>query len=568
MCAYQRVNGSYSCQNSKLINGILKEELGFQGYVLSDWYATHSGVASVEAGLDLDLPGRIRNRNVRLPEIDKYAAFFGGNITEMINNGTVEESRIDDMIARIMTPYYHLHQDEDFPTIDPSSVMLNTFSGPSTWFRDDWQIDMGEPIRDVRDNHADLIKEIAAASTVLLKNSDNALPLRSPRYIAVFGNGAGDVQNGPLNRFGSPASLEYGTLSVGGGSGAGRQSNLVTPLRALQDRAQQDGTLLEYWLNNTLIATSNVTTLWYPRAPDVCLVFVKAWAREVIDRNDLNLAYRGNEVVESVAKDCGNTIVITHTPGQVNYPFADHPNVTAILHAHYPGEQSGPSLVDVLYGEVNPSGKLPYTIAHNESDYNAPIVTDIQTNGTEDWQSWFDEGLEIDYRHFDAQNISVQYEFGFGLSYTTFSLGDVSVKRAGDESAPIRALPEDAPAAPGGNPALWDVLYEAEVFLRNTGDVRGSTVAQLYVSFPNNAPAGTPPQVLRGFEKIELAPGERRPVTFALMRRDISYWDVVRQQWVIPQGEIRLIVGFSSRDLQTSVVIDPLSTPGKRGNVL
>lgn len=551
MCAYQRINGSYACQNSKLLNGVLKEELGFQGYVVSDWYATHSGVASAEAGLDLDLPGRIRNRNVRLPEINKYAAFFGGNITTMVNNGTLDENRLDDMITRIMTPYYHLRQDEeDFPTIDPSSVTLNTFSGPDTWFKDDWDINMTEPVRDVRGDHPQLIREIAAASTILLKNTNNALPLKAPQYLAVFGNDLGDVQNGPINRFGSPDSLEYGTLAVGGGSGAGRLSNLVTPLRALQSRTEQDGTLLEYWLNNTMVATSNVTELWSHQMPDACLVFVKAWAREVIDRNDLNLGYMGNEMVESVAKDCGNTIVISHTPGPVNYPFADHPNVTAILSAHYPGEQSGPSIVDVLYGDVNPSGRLPYTIALNESDYNAPIVTDIQTNGTEDWQSWFEEGLEIDYRYFDAQDLPVQFEFGFGLSYTNFSMHDLNITKV-DQVAdvPISSIPDFLPVIPGGNPALWGTLFKVQTHVRNTGDVKGATVAQLYVGFPQGSPAGTPPRVLRGFKKIELAPGEQRPVTFDLMRRDLSFWDVVRQEWVIPEGQFEFSVGFSSRDI-------------------
>jgi beta-glucosidase len=220
----------------------------------------------------------------------------------------------------------------------------------------------------------------------LLKNN-NALPLNAPRYLGIFGNDAGEGQNGPLNRFGSPDSLEYGTYAVGGGSGAARLTDLVTPQEAIKARARQDGTVVESWLNNTLIAESDVTSLWSYRGPDVCLVFLKSWARGVIDRQTLQLDWNGTQVVESVANACNNTIVITHSAGVNVLPFPDHPNVTAILLAHYPGQESGNSIADVLYGDVNPSERLPYTIAYNEADYNAPILTDIQTTGVDDWQS-------------------------------------------------------------------------------------------------------------------------------------------------------------------------------------
>ncbi|KAL5337328.1 glycoside hydrolase superfamily [Aspergillus crustosus] len=411
MCSYQRLNGSYTCQNSKLLNGLLKNELGFQGYVVSDWYALHAGIDAAEAGMDMDMPGTTRYNRTVVPELERMSSFFGGNATTMVMNGTLDEARLDDMVTRIMTPYFHLHQDEDYPTVDLSSVYLNTFSNQSSWLRD-WEITQDTSVRDVRENHAGIIRRHAAESTVLLKNINDALPLKSPRYIGIFGNDAGETQNGPLNHFGSSESLEYGTYAVGGGSGAARVTYLVTPQEAIKARATQDGTVVESWLNNTLIATSDVTSLWSYRGPDVCLVFLKSWAREVIDRESLQLDWNGTQVVESVASECNNTIVITHSAGVNVLPFADHPNVTAILLAHYQGQESGNSIMDVLYGDVNPSGRLPYTIAYNESDYNAPIVTDIQTTGVEDWQSWFDEKLEIDYRYFDAHNISVRYEFG------------------------------------------------------------------------------------------------------------------------------------------------------------
>lgn len=558
MCSYQRLNGSYACQNSKLLNGLLKDELGFQGYVVSDWYALHAGVDAANAGMDMDMPGTSRYNKTVLAELGRMSSFFGGNITTMVRNGSLEEARLDDMATRIMTPYFYLHQDEDYPTVDPSSVYLNTFSNQSSWLRD-WNTTQDTSVRDVRENHAGIIRRHAAESTVLLKNVNNALPLKAPRYIGIFGNDAGEGQNGPLNRFGSPDSLEYGTHAVGGGSGAARLTYLVTPQEALKARAKQDETVVESWLNNTLIAESDVISLWSYRGPDVCLVFLKSWAREVIDRENLQLDWNGAEVVESVASACNNTIVITHSAGVNVLPFADHPNVTAILLAHYPGQESGNSITDVLYGDVNPSGRLPYTIAYDEADYNAPIVTDIQTTGVDDWQSWFDEQLEIDYRYFDTHNISVRYEFGYGLSYTTFHMSNMMLEST-QKPGSISKFPKEGRVVPGGNPELWQTLYNIRVDVINTGLVRGSAVPQLYISFPDSTPSATPPRQLRGFEKLELAPGERRTVTFALMRRDISYWDIVSQRWAVPSGEFTISAGFSSRDLVTFTAVTPIDS--------
>lgn len=549
MCSYNRLNGSQACQNSKAQNGLLKGELGFQGYIMSDWGGTHSGIASVEGGLDMDMPGGLGPYGM----VADGHSFFGGNLTLAVNNGTLDVARLDDMVLRILTPYFLLGQDQDFPTVDPSSADLNTFSPRSTWLRD-WNL-TGDVSRDVRGDHGSLIRKHGAASTVLLKNEKNALPLKAPKSIAVFGNDAGEDTEGFYNQ----NDFEFGTLSVGGGSGTGRLTYLVSPLEAIKARASKDNALVQQWLNNTLIVNSNVTDLWVPTPPEVCLVFLKTWAEEGKDRQHLDVDWDGNEVVESVAKFCNNTIVVTHSSGINTLPFADHPNVTAILAAHYPGQETGNAIVDVLYGDVNPSAKLPYTIAFNGTDYNAPPTTAINTTGSWDWQSWFDEKLEIDYRYFDAHNISVRYEFGFGLSYTTFGLGDDLAVEALNQSAKITSAPEDLPIQPGGNPALWESLYNVTISVSNTGGIAGATVPQLYVTFPDSTPAGTPPRQLRGFEKVYLESCQSKKVGFELMRRDLSYWDVVSQQWLIPEGEFTLSVGFSSRDLKATTKICPYS---------
>ncbi|THZ08588.1 putative beta-glucosidase [Aureobasidium pullulans] len=547
MCSYNRLNSSYACQNSKALNGLLKEELGFQGYVMSDWGATHAGVANIEAGMDMDMPGTIAF-------FQAGTSYYGQNLTNAVNNGTVPESRIDDAAHRIMTPYFFLGQDQDFPLIDPSSGPINILGVQP--YLDSFQY--GEANVDVRANHADLIRKLGSAGTILLKNTNNALPLNKPRNIAVFGNDAGDPENGlySLSLTGN-GDYEYGHLAVGGGSGTGRLTYLSTPLDALKVRAKQDGTNLQWILNNTLLANANTAAGFgaiYPQ-PDTCIVTIKTWAAEGNDKANLLPDYNGTQVVENVAAWCNNTIVVTHTSGPIVMPWADHPNVTAILAAHFAGQESGNSLVDVLYGEYNPSGKLPYTIAYNESDYAfARITNSTELRLTEDpnaWQADFTEGLLIDYRHYDYYNLSVQYEFGYGLSYTNFSMSDVKVQRLAPQN--LTARPTNAGTMPGGNPTLYDTLYEITVKVKNTGSIAGDAVPQLYLSQPVNPSFGlTPIQVLRGFEKVALGAGQSRTVTFPLQRRDLSFWDAVQQQWIIPSGNFGVRAGFSSRDIQAT----------------
>ena len=464
-------------------------------------------------------------------------SYFGGNITTAVNNGSLDTSRVDDMITRIMTPYYLLGQDQGFPLIDPSTADLNTFSPRSTWFEQ--FVLNGTSSRDVRADHDIVIRKLGAASTVLLKNVNGTLPLAAPKSIAVFGNDASEDTQGYYNQ----VDFEYGTLSVGGGSGTGRLTYLVTPLEAIKTKAKADGSLVQQFLNNTLIATSDISTLVIPQMPNVCLVFLKTWAEEGADRLSLDTDWDGNGVVESVAAYCNNTVVVTHSSGINNLPWASHPNVTAIVAAHYPGQESGNAIVDILYGAVNPSGKLPYTVALNKDDYNALPITAVNSTDPYAWQAWFDEKLEIDYRYFDAQNMPVLYEFGFGLSYTTFSLSNLTI--AGNQ---ISAQATPCAAAPGGNPALWEGVYNVTVTVSNTGSVSGATVPQLYITLPSSAPS-TPPKQLRGFEKVFLEAGQSSEVVFTLMRRDLSYWDIVAQDWVVPSGEFGLSVGFSSRDI-------------------
>ncbi|RYP47045.1 hypothetical protein DL768_006840 [Monosporascus sp. mg162] len=555
MCSYNRVNQTYACENSKLQNGLLKGELGFQGYIVSDWFATHSGVASVKAGLDMTMPGPLDNPSATISPSPSY---LGGNLTEAIRNGTLDESKIDDMARRVLAPYFFLLQDEDFPSIDPSTgyVFARTYNYPDEYLSlAGMDPNNPPPARDVRGEHAEVVRKVAAAGIVLLKNWNNTLPLKSPKLVGVFGNGAADMTEG-LTFTGDdsgPWGPNIGALSVGGGSGAGRHTRLISPLYAIRNRTESTGGRVQYLLDNNAIVHGDFTSI-YP-TPDVCLVFLKTWAREGTDRLSFENDWDSTAVVENVARRCPSTVVVTHSGGVNTMPWAENPNVTAILAAHYPGEENGNSIVDVLYGDVNPSGRLPYTIPKQPSDYDFPIVniTGPRALDSSAWQADFTEGLLIDYRHFDAKNITPLYEFGYGLSYTTFELDrDVKLTK---KAHGIAAYPAPANGSyPGGNPSLWEEVASVTATVKNTGNVAGAQVVQLYVSLPQErVPSNTPVQVLRGFEKVVLNPAQSKPVKLSIMRRDLSFWNTTAQDWEIPAGTIRFGLGFSSRDIKSTV---------------
>jgi beta-glucosidase len=248
-------------------------------------------------------------------------------------------------------------------------------------------------------------------------------------------------------------------------------------------------------------------------------------------------------LILNVANNCNNTIVIIHNAGpRLVDQWIEHPNITAVLFAHLPGQDSGRALVQLLYGQQSPSGKLPYTVAKNESDYNT-LSPDFPEGEFELFpQSNFSEGVYIDYRNFDAKNITPRYEFGFGLTYTTFSYSDLEIELL--PGVPTSELPPTSAIVEGGIPTLWDVIAQVHATVSNTGSVTATEVAQLYVGIP-----GGPVRQLRGFSKVGVPAGGSVTVEFDLLRRDLSAWDVEQQSWVLQQSNYSIFVGSSSRNL-------------------
>lgn len=508
---------------------------------MSDWLATHSGVSSIEAGLDMNMPGGIAFPN-------SNSSFWGHNITISIKNGSLLEERVNDMVLRVMTPYFHLSQDTKFPPIDGYTPRLGFFD--SSGYSHNYTFG---PTVDVRSQqHVQLIRDLGASGTVLLKNTNGTLPLKTPGSIGIFGNDAADLTKGQYSL--STTGLNFidgnydiGILAVGGGSGTGRFSRLVSPLEAIKSRGNMHGANVQYVVDNEFIIQGGLASLG-PAQPDVCIVFLKSWASEGDDRTTLVAEWNSTAVVDRITAICNNTVVVLHGAAPNTMPWRTNPNVTAILAAHMPGQESGISVADILWGDVNPSGRLPYTIADEETDYTKNLINSTELASTTDpdaWQADFVEGNLIDYKEFDAHNASVAFEFGFGLSYTTFDISCLEIKVGASN---ISRTPDPAaPIQPGGNSELWAIIATVSATVSNSGSVAGATVPQLYLSYPEESNA--PVRNLRGFEKIALDAGASETVHFLLTRRDLSYWETTAQAWTLPAGEIIVHVGFSSRNL-------------------
>lgn len=276
----------------------------------------------------------------------------------------------------------------------------------------------------------------------------------------------------------------------------------------------------------------------YASASDVCLCFINSWSGEGADRTTLQNEAQDN-MVKTVVSNCNNTIVVVNIAGpRVLDAWIEHENVTAVIYGGLLGQESGNAIADVLYGDVNPSGRLIHTIAKNQTDYPTEVCETANCR--------FSEGVYVDYRWFDVKGIEPRYPFGHGLSYTTFSYSDVSAKIT-NQSALASKYPTGKLGL-GGEADLFNDVVKVTATIENSGSLEGAEVAQLYVSFPKEAKQ--PVRILRGFEKVTIASGKSTQVQFNLRRRDLSYWNVDAQKWAIASGQYTFSVGASSRDLR------------------
>ncbi|KAH8655388.1 glycoside hydrolase superfamily [Xylariales sp. PMI_506] len=550
MCAMNRVNGDRSCESDAALNGFLKSEMGFPGLVYPDVSGQATSYGSANGGLDRGSAGY----------------WSQAIVAAGLKNGSFPQSRLDDMVARNVMGYFFTGMDDgNFPA-EPASG-----------------------IRDVRGNHSQVVEQVSREAIVLLKNTNEdgrGLPLNKPKTIALFGAHAGAPMGGPNSPFtvsGTGADVYQGHLVGGGGSGAISLSYLVTPYEAINQHAISDGSMIWWIMNNTYTSSSrsgfpgggggggggggpggggpggghgggpgggggggfgigggtggSITFQDYSENADVCIVFMNAWSGEGADRGELTDEAQDAMVTE-VTANCNNTVVVLNVvaPRPVD-AWIENENVTAVLYSGLLGQDSGNAIADVLYGDVNPSGKLTYTIAKNASDY-IPICDTTECD--------FTEGVYIDYRYFEDHNIEVRYPFGYGLSYTTFSYGSLELNVT--NSTALNTRYPTGGMILGGKSDLWDEVLTATITIENTGSVDGAEIAQLYLTFPTEA--AQPVRILRGFQKAMIPAGESAQLTFSLRRRDISYWDDTAYDWAIATGDYVVSVGASSQDIR------------------
>jgi beta-glucosidase len=554
MCAMTKVNGTLSCENEDLLQSLLKTELGFPGLVFADVNGQSTAFGSANGGLDFG----------------SSSIWSNTTLEAGLNNGTFTQARLDDMAIRNVIGYFFVGLDNG---TQPAYVSDTA-------------------VVDVRANHSAIVRLNGAASLVLLKNANNALPLIKPLSMALFGSHAGPAIAGPNYIFSVQGSGPTYEGHLAGGSGSGQTSfpYLVTPQQALTNKAAADGTMIRWILNNTYTSsidsgsftggggfggmTGNTTSALgvtptglnkraggaaivglsggtslsqdipdYATGAELCMVFINALSGEGADRTELRNTEQ-DDLIISVAENCNNTIVVVNSVGsRILDGWIENDNITAVVYGGLLGQESGNSLVDVLYGKVNPSGRLAYTIAKNESHYNVEVCETAVCN--------FTEGNYIDYKYFDAYNITPRYEFGYGLSYTTFNYSDLSVTIT-NSSALALTFPTGALAV-GGKTDLWDEVVSVTVTVANIGTIDGNEVSQLYVQYPDAA--DQPVRQLRGFERSFIRSGLNSIVTFSVRRRDLSMWDVVAQEWAVVSGDYIFSVGASSRDLRVSQTI-------------
>lgn len=506
MCAYNRVNEIYSCENKILLSDILKDEWGFKGWVLSDWGATHSTVSAALAGLDQELPFEIH---------------YGASLKRAVLDGLVPVARLDDMVHRILRTMFAVGVVDDHASQAPN-----------------------RPV-----NGAAIARSVEEEAAVLLKNTNDLLPLdgRKIHRIAVIGShadvavlsGGGSSQVMPAR--GSAAPTERATSPL-------FDPMLLTaekiwlpssPLEAIREKAPKAivrfASGVDVRAAKTLAAES-----------DVVLLFANQWRSEGVDLTSLSLSDRQDELIQEVAGVNPHTVVILETGGAALMPWLNR--VSSVLEVWYPGASGGAAIANIIFGAVNPSGKLPIsfpiadwdvphpTIARPSFDTNLyetmvkPFVFHVDPTASM-FDIAYDENLNVGYKWYDSERKQPMFPFGFGMSYTTFKYSDLDVSIARE--------------------------LRVTFSVANVGKRAGAEVAQVYLGFPPST--GEPPRRLVGWRKVRLKPGQKSNLQLEIQPELLSIFDPKFNHWRILPGTYRIFVGSSSRDMR---LVEDLQLPG------
>lgn len=495
MCSYNKIDGDWACENEQLLNRVLKTDWGYKGWVMSDWGAVHSTIKAANAGLDQQ-SGR---------ELDK-AMYFGASLAEAVASGTVSAARLEDMNRRIL------------------------WGVVSTGLIDHPVPTNAQPIDYAA--HADVAQEVAEKGSVLLKNDGNLLPLaRTAKRIVLIGAHA-DV--GVLSGGGSSQVRSVGgapveiPLTEGAAASFARvtwhASSPLAAIRALAPNAQ-----VSYVDGRDPAAAASAA-----RGADLAIVFAWQWRTEAQDLETLSLPDNQDALITAVANANRHTAVVLETGGAVLMPWLSR--VPTVLQAWYPGQRGGEAIANILFGIVNPSGKLPMTFPANEGQAPRPIIPGLADMKAADTRQkaggtygmverelapvvTYSEGAAVGYRWFLRTHKKPLFPFGYGMSYTQFRYSDLRIE---------------------GGRAL-----RVSFAVTNSGNVAGADIPQIYVASGRRAGVTTR---LAGFERVALAPGETRRVSVTVDPRILADYDVAGHQWRVAAGSYPVSVGHFAGD--------------------
>ena len=471
MCSYNRINGEFASENHWLLTEVLRDEWGFEGYVMSDWGAVNDRVKGLKAGLELEMPGS------------------GGNtdkeIVEAVKNGELEESVLDRAVERILNIVFK--------------------------FTDNRQ----EGKFDLEEDHK-LAAKIAGESMVLLKN-EGVLPIPVQGKKIAF-----------IGKFAETPRFQ------GGGSSHINSFKITSALEAVKDVAQvtyaQGYDVKEDVIDQVMLDQA----VEVAKEADVAVIFAglpDAFESEGYDRSHMRMPDCQNTLISEIAKVQENIVVVLHNGSPVEMPWADQ--VKGILEAYLGGQAVGQAEVDILFGKVNPSGKLAETIPYKLSDN--PSYLNFPGDGQ---KVEYKEGVFVGYRYYDAKEMPVRYPFGYGLSYTTFEYKDLQL--SADKIKDTDKL-------------------KVRLKVKNTGNRAGKEIVQLYVADKTGA-ASRPVKELRNFVKVELQPQEEKTVEMELDKRSFAWYNTEIHDWYAASGEYEILAAASSRDIRLKKTVYVEST--------
>ena len=489
MCSYNRVNGDFGCENKYLLTDVLKKDWNFKGFVLSDWQGAHSAAKASAAGLDHEEPGEI---------------FFGDAMKKAVESGKVSGAELDEHVLRILRSMFACGV-VDHP---PEKSVVDVVGG------------------------FEVAQKIEEQSIVLLRNERSQLPLEVSKIasIAVIGthSDVGMISGGGSAQVDPPGGNAI--MPPGKGKTAWLEPIWfpTSPLKAIRAAAPHANVQYDP-------GTDPASAAALAKTADVAIVFAYQWESEGMDLDSLSLPEHQDDLILNVAAANPHTIVVLETGSPVTMPWAEQ--VSGILEAWYGGSRGAEAIVRVIFGDVNPSGKLPITFPKSDADLphpnivKPPVASTTRDGDPDAWktiaaglpafQITYDEGLKVGYKWYDAEHKQVLFPFGYGLSYTTYTYSDLKV-------------------TPGRNVHL-------SFTVKNAGNRAGSEIAEVYAALPEGA--GEPPKRLVGWSKVKLDAGESKEVAVEVDPEYLSIFNVERDAWQLLPGGYTFLVGGSSQSL-------------------